>query len=57
MGFQVFVGAAHTLLDSLMAGASGGVLGFAAPRRLFVLRYMLPGKTMTWNWHGQSSWA
>src|SRR5262249_7541140 len=30
-GFQVLVGAAHTLLDSLMAGASGGVLGFAAP--------------------------
>ena len=31
MGFQVLVGAAHTLLDSLQAGASGGVLGFAAP--------------------------
>ena len=31
VGFQVLVGAAHTLLDSLMAGASGGVLGFAAP--------------------------
>ncbi len=30
-GFQVLVGAAHTLLDSLLAGASGGVLGFAAP--------------------------
>jgi 4-hydroxy-2-oxoglutarate aldolase len=30
-GFQVLVGAAHTLLDSLEAGASGGVLGFAAP--------------------------
>src|SRR5215831_1319790 len=31
IGFQVLVGAAHTLLDSLEAGASGGVLGFAAP--------------------------
>jgi len=31
VGFEVLVGAAHTLLDSLMAGASGGVLGFAAP--------------------------
>lgn len=31
VSFQVLVGAAHTLLDSLMAGASGGVLGFAAP--------------------------
>jgi 4-hydroxy-2-oxoglutarate aldolase len=31
VGFQVLVGAAHTLLDSLMAGASGGVLWFAAP--------------------------
>jgi 4-hydroxy-2-oxoglutarate aldolase len=31
VGFQVLVGAAHTLLDSLIAGASGGVLGFAAP--------------------------
>ena len=31
VGFQVLVGAAHTLLDSLEAGASGGVLGFAAP--------------------------
>jgi 4-hydroxy-2-oxoglutarate aldolase len=31
VGFQVLVGAAHTLLDSFMAGASGGVLGFAAP--------------------------
>src|ERR1700757_4708637 len=30
-GFQVVVGVAHTLLDSLQAGASGGVLGFAAP--------------------------
>lgn len=31
VGFQVLVGAAHTLLDSLQAGANGGVLGFAAP--------------------------
>src|ERR1700704_945666 len=31
VGFQVLVGAVHTLLDSLLAGASGGVLGFAAP--------------------------
>ena len=31
VGFQVLVGAAHTLLDSLQAGASGGVLGVAAP--------------------------
>ncbi|HLW53630.1 MAG TPA: dihydrodipicolinate synthase family protein [Candidatus Angelobacter sp.] len=31
VGFQVLVGAAHTLVDSLQAGASGGVLGFAAP--------------------------
>ncbi|MCU1244045.1 MAG: Dihydrodipicolinate synthase family protein, partial [Candidatus Acidoferrum typicum] len=31
VGFQVLVGAAHTLLDSLLAGATGGVLGFAAP--------------------------
>ena len=31
VGFQVLVGAAHTLLNSLQAGASGGVLGFAAP--------------------------
>jgi 4-hydroxy-2-oxoglutarate aldolase len=31
VGFQVLVGAAHTLLDSLQTGASGGVLGFAAP--------------------------
>src|SRR5437660_3142127 len=31
VGFQVLVGAAHTLLDSLLAGASGGVVGFAAP--------------------------
>jgi 4-hydroxy-2-oxoglutarate aldolase len=31
VGFQVLVGAAHTLLDSFLAGASGGVLGFAAP--------------------------
>jgi len=31
VGFQVLVGAAHTLLNSLQAGAGGGVLGFAAP--------------------------
>src|SRR5215472_4348068 len=31
VGFQVLVGAAHTLLDSLLAGASGGVLAFAGP--------------------------
>jgi 4-hydroxy-2-oxoglutarate aldolase len=31
VGFQVLVGAAHTLLDSLQLGASGGVLGIAAP--------------------------
>jgi dihydrodipicolinate synthase/N-acetylneuraminate lyase len=31
VGFQVLVGAAHTLLESLRAGASGGVLGFAVP--------------------------
>src|SRR5215469_6169381 len=31
VGFQVLVGAAHTFLDSLQAGASGGVLAFAAP--------------------------
>ncbi|HLY92356.1 MAG TPA: dihydrodipicolinate synthase family protein [Candidatus Angelobacter sp.] len=31
VGFQVLVGAAHTLLDSLQVGASGGILGFAAP--------------------------
>jgi len=31
VGFQVLVGAAHTLLPSLLAGASGGVLGIAAP--------------------------
>jgi dihydrodipicolinate synthase/N-acetylneuraminate lyase len=31
VGFQVLVGAAHTLLDSLQAGARGGVLGIAAP--------------------------
>ncbi len=31
VGFQVLVGAAQTLLDSLQAGASGGVLAFAAP--------------------------
>jgi len=31
VGFQVLVGAAHTLLDSLQVGAGGGVLGFAAP--------------------------
>jgi dihydrodipicolinate synthase/N-acetylneuraminate lyase len=31
VGFQVLVGAAHTLLSSLKAGASGAVLAFAAP--------------------------
>ena len=31
VGFQVLVGAAHTLLNSLQIGATGGVLGFAAP--------------------------
>ena len=31
VGFQVLVGAAHTLVDSLLAGASGGVVAFAAP--------------------------
>jgi len=31
VGFQVLVGAAHTLLDSLQCGASGAVLAFAAP--------------------------
>ena len=31
VGFQVLVGAAQTLLDSLLVGASGGVMGFAAP--------------------------
>lgn len=31
VGFQILVGAAHTLLDSLQVGASGGVLAFAAP--------------------------
>jgi dihydrodipicolinate synthase/N-acetylneuraminate lyase len=31
VGFQVLVGAAHTLLDSLEAGAGGAVLAFAAP--------------------------
>ncbi len=31
VGFQVLVGAAHTLLDSLQVGASGAVLAFAAP--------------------------
>jgi dihydrodipicolinate synthase/N-acetylneuraminate lyase len=31
VGFQVLVGAAQTLLDSLQVGASGGVLGLAAP--------------------------
>jgi 4-hydroxy-2-oxoglutarate aldolase len=31
VGFQVLVGAAHTLLDSLEKGASGGVLAIAAP--------------------------
>ena len=30
-GFQVLVGAAHTVLDSLQAGASGAVLAFAVP--------------------------
>jgi 4-hydroxy-2-oxoglutarate aldolase len=30
-GFQVLVGAAHTLLDSLQAGASGAVLAIASP--------------------------
>ncbi len=31
VGFQVLVGAAHTLLPSLQAGASGAVLALAAP--------------------------
>jgi dihydrodipicolinate synthase/N-acetylneuraminate lyase len=31
VGFQVLVGAAQTLLNSLQAGASGGVMAFAAP--------------------------
>lgn len=31
VGFQVLVGAAHTLLNSMQAGASGAVLAFAAP--------------------------
>ena len=31
VGFQVLVGAAHTLLASLQVGASGSVLGFADP--------------------------
>ena len=31
VGFQVLVGAAHTLLDSLEKGASGSVLAIAAP--------------------------
>jgi 4-hydroxy-2-oxoglutarate aldolase len=31
VGFQVLVGAAQTLLNSLQGGASGGVLAFAAP--------------------------
>ena len=31
VGFQVLVGAAHTLLPSLQAGASGGVLCIASP--------------------------
>ncbi len=31
VGFQVLVGAAHTLLNSLQLGASGAVLAFAAP--------------------------
>ncbi|HET7873599.1 MAG TPA: dihydrodipicolinate synthase family protein, partial [Terriglobales bacterium] len=30
-GFQVLVGAAHTLLDSLQSGASGAVLAIASP--------------------------
>ena len=30
VGFQVLTGSAATLLESLQAGASGGVLGFAA---------------------------
>jgi len=31
VGFQVLVGAVQTLLNSLQAGASGGVMAFAAP--------------------------
>lgn len=31
ISFQVLVGAAHTVLDSLQAGAAGAVLAFAAP--------------------------
>jgi len=31
VGFQVLVGAVHTVLDSLQAGASGAVVAFAAP--------------------------
>lgn len=31
VGFQVLVGAAHTLLESLQVGAGGAVLAFAAP--------------------------
>lgn len=31
VGFQVLVGAAHTLLNSFKAGASGAVVAFAAP--------------------------
>jgi dihydrodipicolinate synthase/N-acetylneuraminate lyase len=31
VGFQVLVGAAHTVLDSLNVGASGAVVAFAAP--------------------------
>lgn len=31
ISFQVLVGAAHTILDSLQAGAAGAVLAFAAP--------------------------
>ncbi len=31
VGFQVLVGAAHTILDSFQVGASGAVLAFAAP--------------------------
>lgn len=31
VGFQVLVGAAHTILDSFQVGATGAVLAFAAP--------------------------
>src|SRR5262249_59111928 len=31
VGLQLLVGGAQTLLDSLQAGASGGVMAFAAP--------------------------